>query len=189
MKTFALGFDKSEIDHWASRYSYPGESYVVDTLAPRVRAAGFYSKPNFLALCEWKSPRIRKYVAKNTDSLIRVVTQAALTTNHERFRVEVLTLLRGVSWPVASVLLHFGSTDSYPILDFRALWSLGISAPATYDYDLWAAYTHYCRQLANECGVTMRVLDRALWQYSKEHQPKPQSEADELKQQQVEAVL
>ena len=68
---FALRFDKSEIEHWASRYSYPGESYIVDTLAPRVRAAGFYSKPDFLALCEWKSTRIRKHVAKNTDSFPR----------------------------------------------------------------------------------------------------------------------
>ena len=28
-------------------------------------------------------------------------------------------------------------------------------------------YTCFCRQLVAETGVTMRTLDRALWQYSK----------------------
>jgi hypothetical protein len=32
-------------------------------------------------------------------------------------------------------------------------------------------YTRECRSLATAAGVLMRTLDRALWQYSKEHQP------------------
>lgn len=79
-------------------------------------------------------------------------------------------LLDGVSWPVASVLLHFGSCDRYPILDFRALWSLRIKVPKQYDFGFWWAYTLYCRSLADEHNVSMRTLDRALWQYSKEKQ-------------------
>jgi hypothetical protein len=31
------------------------------------------------------------------------------------------------------------------------------------------AYTEYTREIAKESGVSMRVLDRALWQFSKEH--------------------
>jgi hypothetical protein len=72
------------------------------------------------------------------------------------------------------VLLHFGHTDPYPILDFRALWSLGVDVPADahgfYDFPLWWEYTKFCRDLADACGVPMRVLDRALWRYSKENQ-------------------
>lgn len=41
----------------------------------------------------------------------------------------ILTTINGVSWPMASVLLHFGHADRYPILDFRALWSLEVDTP------------------------------------------------------------
>ena len=60
--------------------------------------------------------------------------------------------------------------DPYPILDYRALWTLGVEKPPAYHFDLWSAYTQYCRELAREIGVSMRDLDRALWQYSKENQ-------------------
>jgi hypothetical protein len=98
------------------------------------------------------------------------VTQTALGTRNEQLRIEVLTLLRGVSWPTASAILHFACEDPYPILDYRALWTLGVDAPSQYDFELWWSYTECCRALARKYGVTMRALDRALWQYSKENQ-------------------
>lgn len=33
------------------------------------------------------------------------------------------------TWGVASVILHFAYPDDYMILDFRAVWSLGIRQP------------------------------------------------------------
>jgi hypothetical protein len=71
----------------------------------------------------------------------------------------------------ASVLLHFGQKDPYPILDFRALWSLGLDeGPSVYNFKFWWEYVECCRDLRTKAGTTMRTLDRALWQYSKEHQ-------------------
>jgi len=55
-------------------------------------------------------------------------------------------------------------------LDFRALWSLGLSEPKQYDFQFWWTYAQFCRKLAVESNVTMRILDRALWQFSKENQ-------------------
>jgi hypothetical protein len=78
--------------------------------------------------------------------------------------------LRGVSWPTASVVLHFCDTRRYPILDFRALWSLGYATPPAYNLEFWLAYTTFTRALARRRGLSMRILDRALWQYSSEHQ-------------------
>lgn len=98
------------------------------------------------------------------------MTAAALSTPDERLRVDVLRLLSGVAWPTASVILHWGHTEPYPILDFRAVWSLGLDALPPYDFPFWQAHTAYCRALASGVGVGMRELDRALWQYSKEHQ-------------------
>jgi len=79
--------------------------------------------------------------------------------------------LDGVDWPTASVLLHFCDRQPYPVLDFRALWSLRISTPPTYTFEFWWAYVICTRQLADAAGESMRTVDRALWQYSKERQP------------------
>jgi hypothetical protein len=102
-------------------------------------------------------------VASNSADYIKAVTQTALTTSNERLRSEVLLLLNGVRWPTASVILHFCHRDPYPILDYRVLWSLGVSAnDVVYNFDLWWAYTQFCRNLAEEANVSMRELDRVL---------------------------
>jgi len=174
---FRLQFDKKRIRYWGERYSYPNdpngetERKLQREVRPRVRRTGYFTKRDFLTLCDWKTPRARRFREQNEADFIKEVTQTALSTPSERLRIEVLTLLRGVGWPTASALLHFGAQKRYPILDVRALWSVGVKeAPAIYDFDLWWAYTQYCRQVAESCGVSMRKLDRALWQYSKENQ-------------------
>jgi hypothetical protein len=165
-----LRFPVTQIRHWAQRYVSPGEDELIARVRSCVTEAGYIPVPEFLDLCRWKSPRTAKRCAENPPEFVRVVTRTALATPDERLRIEVLTLLDGVNWPTASVLLHFGMWDRYPILDFRALWSLRVAMPKQYDFDLWWAYTTECRDLAGEASVDMRTLDRALWQYSKEKQ-------------------
>lgn len=167
---FALRFDKSAIPALASRYPAEGDEVIEREVQPRVWLRDYYSREDFLTVCRWKSPRIVHKCATNTAEFIESVTRTALSTRDERLRIEVLTLLNGVGWPTASALLHFGTRDAYPILDFRALWSLGFSKPPTFDHKFWSAYTLYCRALGQEVGVSMRVLDRALWQYSRNNQ-------------------
>ena len=36
-----------------------------------------------------------------------------------------------------------------------------------YTFDFWCNYVRTCRLLAVDCGVSIRDLDRALWEYSK----------------------
>ena len=78
--------------------------------------------------------------------------------------------LEGVEWPTASTLLHFCDRRPYPILDFRALWSLGYSKAPRYTMEFWLAYLNFTRQLARRLELDIGTLDRALWQYSKERQ-------------------
>ncbi|HUV14993.1 MAG TPA: hypothetical protein VMW28_00330 [Pelolinea sp.] len=69
------------------------------------------------------------------------------------------------------MLLHFGHQELYPILDCRANWSLGKGEPPVlYNFDFWWGYVQFSRELAGKVGVSIRELDRALWQYSKENQ-------------------
>ncbi|MCB8968356.1 MAG: hypothetical protein H6660_15855 [Ardenticatenaceae bacterium] len=167
---FNLRFNPQEIPYWASRYHYLDEDSIAQKIAPRIKEQGFCTADDLTALCYWKSPRIRSRCAANDPAYVQAVTHTALTTSYERLRIEILTLLSGVGWPMASVILHWGHRDPYPILDFRALWSLSTDSPPAYQFDFWWQYTQFCRNLAQQTGVSMRTLDRALWQYSKEHQ-------------------
>ena len=167
---FSLRFKEDAIEHWAARNH--SEDYLVfqSEIGPAVQKRGYMNRAEFLAMCEWKSPRTRSRCAKNSDDFIREVTQVSLAADHEQLRIQVLTLLTGVGWPTASVILHFCSAAPFPILDFRALWSLKAKPPTAYDFPFWWAYTEHCRAIAKRNHVPMRTLDRALWQYSKEKQ-------------------
>jgi hypothetical protein len=151
-------------------YSYAGEEKITDELAPRVRARGYLTRPEFLELCRWKTPRSQPRCSANTSAQVREATQIALATDDERAKTYILRSLAGVAWPTASVILHFCDRRPYPILDSRALWSLGFAKPPAYTSEFWWAYTGFLRRLAQSTGQDMRTLDRALWQFSKEHQ-------------------
>ena len=167
---FTLRFPPADVPHWAARYDTPGDAAIADELAPAARARGHLTHDELLALGRWKSPRIGPRLAANDPAYVEAVTAVALSSPVEQLRVEVLLLLSGVAWPMASVILHWCHADPYPILDFRALWSLGLDPLPPYDFPLWQAYTDHCRALAAAARVSMRELDRALWQYSKENQ-------------------
>lgn len=169
MKTrFQLRFPVRDIASWAKRFE--DDEKAILPIVPAVRRRGFLTKKEFLVVCRWKSPRSQPRCRTNSPEFICEVTKCALSTPGEQLRVEVLTLLNGVSWPTASVILHFFHSDDYPILDVRALWSLEVDVPQHYEFGLWQAYTSYCRKLSRLSGVSMRALDRALWQFSKENQ-------------------
>jgi hypothetical protein len=169
---FKLRFPTSDIQRWADRYAYPGEELIFKKLAPAAQALGYLTRDNFLDLCDWKTPRTQSRCAENTSAQIREATEIALASADERAKMYILRTLAGVSWPTASVILHFCDLRPYPILDVRALWSLGIAKPPVYTFEFWWAYTEFTRRLAAaSTGYDMRTLDRALWQYSKEKQP------------------
>ena len=164
---FKLRLPPSEIRRWAKSYSYPGEERIVNEMSPRARARGHLTRLEFLELCRWKSPRSQPRCAVNTASQVHEATAIALATADERAKTFILRSLAGVGWPTASVILHFCDRRPYPILDYRALWSLGFAKPPTYTFDFWWAYTQFMRRLAHSTGYDMRTLDRALWQFSK----------------------
>ena len=170
---YTLKFPLSEMGELAGRYveknrDQPDEDKIEREVGPAVMQRGWYTKSEFLFVCRWKTPRTQSRCAQNDEEYIREITSIALASSNERLRIEALTLLEGVSWPTASVLLHFAHAERYPILDFRALESLGIPMPNDYDFRFWKNYVETCREVASKAGVTMRTLDRALWQHSSE---------------------
>jgi hypothetical protein len=159
-------FDPAEITALAARFPEGDESSVA-ALGAAAALRGYYTRGEFLALCEWKSPRSRPLVAENPRSAVTRCTRRALSAAAERDRIEALLGLRGVGFPTASVLLHFADPAAYPILDVRAVESLGETRSA-YTIPFWLDYLATCRALAREHGVSLRTLDKALWQHSRE---------------------
>ena len=169
-----LKFPVTEVQHWSSLYAYDKpdlENEIINVIGPDAKKHGWLSKEQFLKVCKWKTERSKSRCEKNDERLIRDITSIALNHPNEKLRIETLTLLDGVLWPTASVFLHFFHADQYPILDFRALWSLGIEKPpAQYDFEFWWEYVLCCRNLSKESGLDMRTIDKALWAYSNENQ-------------------
>lgn len=170
-----LRFKLSDVPAIAARYSYPHEGSVT-ALVPIVRSQGYLTSDQLSMLCKWKSQRSAGRVRGNSASFVQEVTRFALSATDERARIESLTLLDAVEYPTASCILHWFHSDSYPIIDFRAIWSLQLSQTAPYSFEFWQSYCEGWRELLSQTRrlsavVTPRLFDQALWQYSYEHQP------------------
>lgn len=159
-----------EVESLAAAYSYPLEASMEELVVP-VKSRGYLEKSDLVMLAHWKSKRIAKHIAKNDEADVIAATRMALSTDSPKMALHILTMLNGVAFPVASCILHWFHSEKFPILDFRAVWSLGIDQPSAYTLDFWENYVMATRALSVEWDVDMRTLDRALWQYSKEHQP------------------
>jgi hypothetical protein len=171
LMTPALRFEKNEITHNARRYQYSINETDLMAMKPAVNKRGHLSRDELSAVAYWKAPRSSGHAKKNSEDYVLEITGFAFKTNSERARIESLTILDGGSWPTASVILHLFHRDPYPILDYRALWSVSLEVPGKYTFNFWWSYVEFCRSLAADVKVDMRTLDRALWQFSKENQP------------------
>jgi hypothetical protein len=167
MPTFALQFDPAEIPGLAARFGETDDS-ACEAAGLAAAARGWYTRKEFLTVCAWKSPRSRPLVEANGPARVRRLTGQAFGTGDEALRMEALLELEGVGVPTASCLLYFADPASYTILDVRALESLGVRGRSTYPVAFWLEYLYACRELARLHGVSLRTLDKALWQRSKE---------------------
>jgi hypothetical protein len=165
-----LRFPECDIAYWAARFPSSAESTVESRISSAARRRGYLTRKEFLAICRWKTPRTQQRCARNRPAFVKAVTRLAFATGDEELKITALLRLSGVSWPTASVILHFCDRRPYPILDYRALWSLGFVRPPAYRFPFWLTYLTYARELSRRTGHGMRTIDRALWQYSKEHQ-------------------
>jgi hypothetical protein len=168
MPEFALQFPIERAPEYAGRYAYEDDEAVI-AIGRAARERGHYTRPEFISVCAWKSPRTRPYAARNSARAVEEATGVALSaTSTERQRVESLRSLHGVEWPTASVFLHLAYPERYPILDQRALQALGVPQPPAYSFRFWDAYVTAWLRLLDQSGLDGRTFDQALWQWSKE---------------------
>ena len=135
----------ADLQTYAQQYDQTYDAPVA-ALVESAKKRGYLTKPDLTILGDWKSPRIRPKLAQNSDEFIQEVTSQALSTHFVRLAIHIPQ-----------------------VLDVRALWTLGLQDEVQ-SLDLWETYVGLTRQLAQDWNTDMRTLDRALWQYSAEHQ-------------------
>jgi hypothetical protein len=176
-------FDRHFVSRWGRRYSNTAkEQELLTKVGPAVARRGYYTVDELAKVGEWKSPRIRSRLARNSAADVEDITRVALAAP-ERLQHRVLGLLHGVRDPVASAALTIWAPDRHTVLDFRAVEALDAlhrsrelsETLPEHEPDSLPDYVDYlecCRRIAGRLGVGLRDLDRALWQWSKEGMPR-----------------
>ena len=135
-----------------------------------VKAAGRFTRAEFLAMCRWKSPRSRRHYERNTAATIRRVSRAALATRNERERMILLIALPGVSVATASAILTLIDPGRYGVLDVRC-WQLlfrirsvaGNARGRAFTVSQWEQYLERLRGHARALGVSARMIEYTLF--------------------------
>ena len=145
------------------------EARIETMHALEVQRRGYYTKAEMMDILYWKVPGMRDRASVNEEESVISISRAALAADDEVDRITGLILLQGVSWVSASVLLHFGSKERYPILDQNSCRAAGYDYRGGFDLQDWLEYVKTCRSFAAEAKVSMRTLDRALQQFAKKN--------------------
>lgn len=161
-----LRFHPSRIDDLAEQYGYAEDKEALK--AGRRILAGEYGIENLKIIVRWKSARpIRWIEGNNAKTIVDALGFAASKNANVKAAIEKLDDLYGVGIPMASAILTMMHPKVYTIIDVRALEALGVvDWPNTSDF--YEAYLRKCRELAKQHGKSLRTLDRALWQWSKD---------------------
>jgi hypothetical protein len=165
------------------RFRGTNDEKVYDEMVEWFKHSRLLDKKRFLRILDWKltkpfkSAMLEKADKQNEDEHIQKQTENALSpqSGEEAIKSLLSPNIVGVGYPVASVILHFAFPDKYPIMDFRVIWSLGWEQPKNYNFDFWQKYCGRIRGISKETGESIRTVEKALWEYSKEHQPKKKS--------------
>jgi hypothetical protein len=159
------------------------EFHLLDHLGPAVRRRGYYTKTELERVGLWKSPRNSWRLAKNSPTRVEAITKKAFAAP-EPFKLYTLELLQGVLDPVASALLAFPFPKTHTVIDYRAARTLeALQERGELPFELlwrpkpdpnakgsppYPVYVDACLKLATGLNISLRDLDRALWQWHKE---------------------
>jgi hypothetical protein len=147
----------------------PGTAALIRRLA-HVKAAGRFTRGEFLAMCRWKSPRSCRHYERSSPATIRRVSTAALAARDEQERIAHLVALPGVSVATASAILTLIDPARYGVLDIRC-WQLlfsirsvsGNQRGRAFTLAQWAQYLTRLRGHARALGVSARAVEYTLF--------------------------
>ena len=154
----------ADYDAWLKTQPPYQQDENIFKIMSQAKKRGYMTKDDLVKVAEWKAIRNRGNCKRNSDTIIKQMTEIAFAPDcDEEVRITVLQSINGVSWAMASVILHFAFPEEYPLLDIRAMTTIGGVTNRTYNFDIWWNYTLFCRKEAKKHNITLRELDRALW--------------------------
>lgn len=159
------------------------EEEDTEALICRLRPAksrGYLTRGEFLAVCNCKSPRARRHFERNSHHSIRRATQVAFCTRSERVRFDALTVLAGISTPMASAILTLTDPRRYGVIDIRVwqmLLRLGsvLTRPSGigFQFNHWQLLLTILRSHASRLAVDVRAIERTLFFHHRSHSRGP----------------
>ena len=140
--------------------------------------SGDVSKENLRVIYRWKMQsrsylgQERKFFDKNSDEAVANVLRATIDAIDKRGDTErafrELQSLKGVKLAVASAILTAVFPDHFTVIDIMAFRALGVTPLSV---PLYLHYLAFCRQQAERLGISLRDMDRALWQWGHDNPP------------------
>ncbi|MCI0711065.1 MAG: hypothetical protein L0154_12990 [Chloroflexi bacterium] len=157
---------------------YPDTAPLIASLS-HVREISYFTRSEFLIMCNWKEPRERRRQdwASNTEDEVRTLSAQAFGVPDEARRILHLCRLRGVGIPVASAFLALIDPERYGVIDIRVWQLLALYNEMDYDPDgralqvlHWLDYLDKIRLWAGEFNVSVRAVERTLFQHHRDIQ-------------------
>jgi hypothetical protein len=157
---------------------YPDTAPLIASLS-HVGAIGYFTRSEFLSMCKWKEPRERRrqHWSSNTEDQVRTLSTQAFGAPDEARRILHLCRLRGVGIPVASAFLALIDPERYGVIDIRVWQLLALYSQVDYDPDgralqvlHWLDYLDKIRLWAVELKVSVRTIERTLFQHHRDIQ-------------------
>ncbi len=158
--------------------SYATDSKEADGMArtagERIRN-GERTKENLKIIFRWKNDSSRFYAStlepvfeRNSEEEVTAALTRALEAGTEAEAVSALTALWGVQVATASAILANIYPDRFTVMDQLGLRALGVDDP---EVAFYLYYNTTCTELAKQCEVPLRTLDRALWERGNRRRP------------------
>jgi hypothetical protein len=143
---------------------------------------GDLSKENLRVIYRWKMQSRRylgqeqKYFDKNSDEAVANVLRATINAVDRHRDTErafrELQSLKGIGLPVASAILTAVFPDRFTVIDIMAFRALGVPEETPLSIPLYLRYLAYCGQQAERLAISLRDMDRAIWQWGHDHPSK-----------------
>ena len=167
--------DAAFIEKWSGKFDAGArgeERYLclVSKVKAEIEKKGYLTKPTFIDIVNWKSPRVRP-VFENGDFRIYKKGIVKCLSLKDDDKLPSLMELPGIGAPIGSTILHFIYPDKFPIMDVRtceALYGLGYIVSKARDEKRYPAFRGAILDIQKRHRrYSLRQIDKALFAYNK----------------------
>ena len=167
--------DGSFIEQWQQKIDRSArDDKAYDTLVLCVKKdiekRGYITKPTFIRLINWKSPRIRPIFEQRDFAEYRAGIKRCLAADESEM-MAILDELHGIGAPVASTILHFTYPYRFPVIDVRTaetLYHFGYIESPKVSAKRYTAFRDAILQIQKQNPeYSLRQIDMALFAYDK----------------------